>query len=258
MNNKSILFLFSILLIGTAMAASAGYKFEDNGDNVIFTIDPFGSTNATGNATIQGGLLVGSATQVGNGNVNISGTYYGDGAGLTGVTADMDYTNLALTNQSNTFTAGNITFEENSFYFTFGSIMEFQNSSEDAFMAFEDVVTIFQSLYIENSTDDNPFTIDVTTGDTELDGFLTIGTATLAGSGNVNISGTYYGDGSGLTGITADMDYTNIAMQNDTNTFVEDQVFSKYINMTNDQRVVWAGGASVEGDVNGDMIFKLG
>jgi len=258
--NKNLMLVFfgMILLVGTVMGASVGYQFEDNADNAIFTIDPFGSINATGNGTIQGGLLVGSATQAGIGNVNISGTYYGDGSGLTGVTADMDYTNIAMLNQSNIFTTGNITFNELGFFFNFNDIMEFKNSSDDSFMAFEDAIYLFQDLNIQNSSDDIPFSIDFETGDTELDGYLTIGTATLEGSGNVNISGTYYGDGSGITGLTADMDYANIAMINDTNTFAEDQILSKYLNMSNDQRVSWEGGASVEGDTNGDMIFKLG
>ncbi|MBS3155865.1 hypothetical protein J4413_01370 [Candidatus Woesearchaeota archaeon] len=135
----------------------------------IGTTNPTSALNVTGDVGVTG--------------IVTANAFVGSGAGLTGVSS-MVYTNLALTNQSNSF-SGNITITEN-------------------------LTVDGGTLYVDSVNN--------------RVGILTVSpSSALNVTGDVGVTGTvtatsFVGSGTGLTGISG-MSYTNLALTNQSNVF---------------------------------------
>jgi len=82
------------------------------------------------------------------------------------------------------------------------------NSSYTPYRTFTIETSQCQSWFVENADEEYVFTVNMC-------------------DGNVSTLGSYYGDGSQLIGLPNIMDYTNIVMTNESNTFTEDQTMEK-------------------------------
>ena len=79
-------------------------------------------------------------------------------------------------------------------------------------------------------------------------------------SGDLNVTGLLYGDGSGLIGING-MNYTNLALTNTSNTFDSNQFISGNLNVTQNLSVsdeIQLGNGATLSQTNGSIIVVLG
>jgi len=260
----SSLFLLSLMTAG--ISAADAHIFTDVSDNVLLTIGTDGSGNFTGDimensvrlsdtyCALTGGCdLAGPVVITGDlnvsGNVNISGTFIGDGSGLTGVTVSMT---------------------DNSTQIAYQNITNFPTCSANEFFSFDGSVLTCVAVSIPaNST-----TLDasnITSGVFDVARIPTLVNQTTIAYQNISNLPTCTGDdvltfdGTDMTCTTpaSSMDYTNLALTNETNVFVPEQNFTGGINtdenilIADTKLVEWTGGGSVSA-TSGVITYKAG
>ena len=167
------------------------YTFSDQGYASLGNVrisnisTPLGATmisSSTGNNTrIQAGLFTTTFNDAGNvlvPNLVVSGTIYGDGSGLTGITANLS----SLATYNGNILAANIN----------------TNTIRASNLTVGNVISLNGCVIVRLTTDNNTY---IQTG---------AYTSVFRDNGNVNLpnviaSGKFYGDGSGLTGVTANL-----------------------------------------------------
>ena len=258
----SLLFV-GIFVMGMVSAADA-HIFTDTSDAVLLTIGTDGSTNATGDLmensiklsetyfTLIGGIVTGATnftdTLNVTGNFGVGGTLYGDGSGLTGVTASIadnstqigyqNITNIPTCDAGSSFLSYDGTDVTCQTIVANGTTLDAGNITSGTF----DVVRI--PLLI-NAT--SPNVLNVT------------GIPTCTGDDVLTFDGT---DMTCTTPVSA-MDYTNVALINQTNTFAPQQIFTDGLNsdgnitIADTKLIEWDGGATISAD-SGVLTYKAG
>jgi len=254
---------FSSLLMAGVSAADA-HIFTDTNDVVLLTIGTDGTGNFTGDVlensvklsdtycALTGGCdLAGPVVITGHlnitGNLNVSGTLYGDGSGLTGVTVEI---------------------ADNSTLIAYQNVTNFPTCVGDSYFQFDGT-----TLTCEEIPDDTVLIAgeNITSGTIDVARLpLLVNQTTIAYQNITNIPTCGAGDmlsfdGSLLTCETpaSVMDYTNLALTNETNTFVPIQNFTAGIKSDDDitlasaKSLAWADGGSVTATA-GVITYKAG
>jgi len=218
MKKNFLLVLIAISMMSIGLVSAVGnFKILNSTDDIVFIVDNTGNLNVTGGWIAEDGVKLseaylaltgGTLTGILSSDSNITTTAYfvGDGSYLTNVPASMDYTNLALTNISETF-------DEN------------LTVSKDLIVT----QSVYLSDILECNADDQKL-------ETDANGVLVCGTAvdtdTKMGTSGIylyNDTTTIYFNETQLNATIDDragsFDYTNLAWVNETNTFTEEQTF---------------------------------
>jgi len=242
--NKFLIFTclcLGLFMTGMVSAADA-HIFTDTSDTVLLTIGTTGDGNFTGDVmenslklsetylALAGGIVTGAtnftSTLNVSGDFGVGGVIYGDGSGITGITATSlgaNLTTIAYQNITNLPTCG----DGQSFTFD-GSILTCGNPLVNGTIIAYQNVTGFPTC----------------TGDDVL---------------------TFDGTDMTCTTPASTMDYTNVALINQTNTFTPQQTFtdglvsSSNITIADTKGVEWVGGSgAIISASSGVITYKAG
>ena len=240
---KKILTIFVCLFCSTfalgIVSAADAHIFTDTSDNVLLTVGTDGSGNFTGDIMensiklsetylkLIGGTISGatnfSDTLNVTGNFGVGGILYGDGSGLTGITSDL---------------ADNST------------QISYQNVTDLPTCAGGERFTFDGSTLTCAGPDVNGTTIAYQ----NVTGF-----PTCTGDDVLTFDGTDFS----CTTPVSSMDYTNVALINQTNTFTPQQTFTggivtnSNITIADTKLIEWVGGGTISA-TSGVITYKAG
>ena len=241
---KKFLMIFVCIVLSSFMminiSAADAHIFTDVNDNVLLTIGNDGTGNFTGDVmenglklsetylTLTGGIVTGAtnftSTLNVNGDFGVGGIIYGDGSGITGITVDGLEANLTT-------------------------------------IAYQNITNL------PTCGDGQSFTFDgatLTCGNPLINGTI-IAYQNVTGIPTCGAGDMLTFDGATLTCDTPSsvMDYTNLALINQTNTFAPQQTFtdglvsSSNITIADTKGVEWVGGSIISAN-SGVITYKAG
>ena len=255
--------LFSSFLI-TGVSAADAHIFTDVSDNVLLTIGTDGSGNFTGDVmedgiklsdtycaltggcALEGPVVITGALNI-TGDLNVSGTLYGDGSGLEGVIASIsdNSTQIAYQNITNLPTCA------------LNEFFSFDGSDITCVAMDNDGITL-DAANITAGTLDAARLPDLE--NLSIIAYQNISNIPTCGAGDVL---TFDGSTLSCTTPSSSMDYTNLALTNETNVFVPEQNFTGGINSADDialasaKSLSWDDGGSVTATA-GVITYKAG
>jgi len=232
--------ILSSFTMGTVLGADA-HIFTDTSDNVLLTIGTTGDGNFTGDVmensiklsetylALAGGIVTGQTNFTDNLNVSgdfgVGGILYGDGSGLTGVT---------------------VTLSDNSTQLAYQNITNLPTCSDG------------QSFTFDGSS--------LTCGNPLVNGTI-IAYQNVTGIPTCDAGDMLTFDGSTLTCDTpaSTMDYTNLALINQTNDFIPQQTFTgglvsnENVTIADTKGIEWVGGSgAIISASSGVITYKAG
>lgn len=248
---KNLILLFPLILVFTMLLVSAGDFKIDYGGATIFTVATSGNTNISGTIAENGVLLsetylaLAGGTLTGNllsdnYNMTITGTGYfvGDGSYLTGIsTINATYAAFA----------------------TDGVTIKYQNISN--------IPTCDPNEHLDFDGSALTCTLDVIAPNTTTITYQNITTWPTCGAGeHLDADGSTLSCTADAGSDFASLDALNVAFTNITNTWAEDQIFSKDLNvtgsirlMTNDSAITGIlNSTNISIDSSGNVIIRLG